>query len=108
MSTSISPHSPSSIPTRMSLEGGPIIDVDPIGEHLEVTIGCTGRARAGIALTRSEARRLATALLDASAPSLCDGDPAEIAEHLAALPAVQGSRSMTPAKAAAAMRAGLR
>lgn len=85
-----------------------MIDVDPTGGHVEVTIGCAGRARAGIALTRSEARRLATALLDASAPSLCDGDPAEIAEHLAALPAVQGSRSMTPAKAAAAMRAGLR
>lgn len=73
------------VPTRILLDGGPVIDVDPTDGHLEVTISCAGRARAGIALTRTEARNLATALLDASAPSLRDGDPAEIREHLAAV-----------------------
>lgn len=73
------------VPTRILLDGGPVIDVDPTGHHLEVTIGCPGRARAGIALTRTEARRLAVALMDASAPSLATGDPAETREHLAAM-----------------------
>lgn len=77
------------VPTRIPLEGGPTIDVDPTGEHLEVTISCTRRAHAGIALARTEARRLTVALMDASAPSLADGDPAEIREHITAVQAAQ-------------------
>lgn len=77
------------VPTRLPLEDGPTIDVDPTGDHLEVTVSCTGRARAGIALTRAEARRLAVALMDASAPSLADGDPAEVREHITAVQAAQ-------------------
>lgn len=79
-------------PIRLPLEGGPVIDVDPTGDHLEVTVSCTGRARAGIALTRPEARRLAVTLMDASAPSLADGDPAEVREHLTAVQAAQRHR----------------
>lgn len=79
----------STVPTRLSLDGGPVINVDPTDGHLEVTITCAGRARAGIALTRSEARRLATALFDASAPSFADGDPAEVAEHVTAVKAAR-------------------
>lgn len=75
----------STVPTRLPLEGGPVIDVDPTGDHLEVTITCAGRARAGIALTRTEARRLATALFDAAAPSFADSDPSEVAEHVTAV-----------------------
>lgn len=77
------------VPTRIPLEGGPTIDGDPAGNHLEVTISCTGRAHAGIALSRTDARRLAVALMDASAPSLADGDPAEIHEHITAVQAAQ-------------------
>lgn len=73
------------VPTRIALGDHSAADVDPIEQHVELTFSHNGRARTGIALTRSEARRLAVALMDAAAPSFCGGDPAEIAEHCAAV-----------------------
>lgn len=61
------------VPTRIPLEGGPIIDVDLTEQHLEVTISCAGRAHAGIALARPEARSIAAALANAAA----EGQPLE-------------------------------
>ena len=64
-------------PTRIPLEGGPIIDVDPTEQHLEVTISCAGRTRAGIALIRPEARSIAAALANAAAEDQPLEAPAE-------------------------------
>ncbi|MGP5251477.1 hypothetical protein ACTXLT_03095 [Brachybacterium alimentarium] len=75
----------STVPTRVALGDHSAADVDPIEQHVELTFSHDGRARTGIALTRSEARRLAVALMDASAPSFCTGDPAEVAEHCDAI-----------------------
>lgn len=72
-------------PTRIALGDHSSADVDPVEQHIEVTISHGGRARTGIALTRSEARCLAVALMDAAAPSFCTGDPTEVAEHGAAV-----------------------
>ncbi|SLM98449.1 hypothetical protein FM106_15840 [Brachybacterium faecium] len=75
----------STAPTRVALGDHSSADVDPVDQHVEVTFSHEGRARTGIALTRSEARRLAVALMDAAAPSFCTGNPAEVAEHCAAV-----------------------
>lgn len=77
------------VSTEVQLENGTAVDVDPTGGNVKVTVTSAGRAHAGITLTRSEARELATALLDASAPSLADGDPDEIREHIAAAQTAQ-------------------
>lgn len=77
-------------PTRIPLDdGGPIIDVDPTDQDVELTTSCNGRAHAGVTLTRTEARRLTVALMDASAPSLVDGEAAEIHEHITVVQAAQ-------------------
>ena len=55
------------VSTRLDLEGL-TVDVDVIDDHLEVTAGIPGRTTVGLALTRSEACRLAVALLEAGAP----------------------------------------
>lgn len=102
------------VPTRIELDERTAIDVEPIGEQVEITISTLGpmvndwmpvRSTHGIAVTRTEARRLATALFDASAPSFADSDPTEIDEHINAVQATQRREVLTPAKAAARMKA---
>lgn len=80
----------STVPTRLDLEGL-VIDVDPSGapwDHVEVTFSTRWadqepRSTYGIALTAAEARKLASALLDASAPAFGVAPVEEIEEHAA-------------------------
>ncbi|MGP5261223.1 hypothetical protein ACTXMW_16275 [Brachybacterium paraconglomeratum] len=101
-------HNPT-VPTRIQLDEHTVIDVDPREEGVEVTFSTRNefgqtRSTYGIALDPDEARTLAAALLDGVAPDFGSTDPEEIEEHVEVarrLPA------MTPAKAAALMKAGV-
>ncbi|MFI8778787.1 hypothetical protein ACIGH6_17105 [Brachybacterium paraconglomeratum] len=100
----------STVPTRIQLDEFASVDVDPRDEGVEVTFS-TGnefgqtRSTYGIALVPEEARRLAAALLDGVAPNFCTADPEEIQEHVEVARRFQPP-AMTPAKAAALMKAG--
>lgn len=89
------------VSTRLDFDGLSV-DVDAIDEHVEITTGIPGRTTLGLALTPAEARRLAEALLDASAPAFGETPLAEIEEH--ARIARKNTMSVTPAKAAKQMR----
>jgi hypothetical protein len=80
----------STVPTRLDFEGL-VIDVDPSAaaiEHVEITFSTRWtdqepRTTYGIALTPTEARKLASALLDAAAPDFGSAPVEEIEEHVA-------------------------
>lgn len=99
----------STVPT--SLDFGDLrLDVDPFtdGPHSGVDITMTAhradktRSFHGIVLTPSEARKLASALLDATAPAISSSSIEEIEEH--ARVARKAVLPMTPAKFAKQMR----
>lgn len=105
------------VPTRISLDEHTVIDVDPSVnalEYVEVTFstrsGGLGEPRStfGIALTPAEARRLAEALLDGSAPTFGQSPVAEIEEHVSIARKVPGAGkntiAMSPAKCVKAQR----
>lgn len=102
--------SQSTVPTRIELDQFATIDVDPRDDGVEVTFSTRNefgetRSTYGIALDANEGRKLASALLDAVAPDFGSADLEEIEEH------VEVARrfprpAMTPAKAAALMKAG--
>ncbi|GAA1485913.1 hypothetical protein [Brachybacterium fresconis] len=76
------------VPTRIQLDEFAVIDVDPRDENAEITFSSRNefgetRTTFGIALAPEEARKLASALLDASAPDLGSADAEEIEEHVA-------------------------
>lgn len=76
------------VQTRISLDQHTVIDVDPRDENVEVTVSSRNefgetRSTFGIALTAAEARKLASALLDASAPAFGVAPVEEIEEHAA-------------------------
>lgn len=86
------------IPTRLDLDGL-TVDVQPVDDHIEVTVIAAGRATHGLALDPSEARKLASVLLDASAPAFGHTDAAEIEEHVAVARKLgQPHESLTPAQ----------
>lgn len=102
----------STVPTRIHFDEQTVIDVDPSAtplEFVEVTFstrsGALGQPRStyGIALTREEARRLASALLDASAPTVETSTLEELEEHTGVARRLRAP-AVTPAKAAKAMR----
>lgn len=118
MNTTMLPTAPAAVSTRIELDEQTTIDVDPSAapwEHVEITITTRDavfgepRTTFGIALTPSEARQLASALLDGCAPAFGVADPQALEEHVAIarrldVPTV----AMTPAKLAAAMKEGRR
>lgn len=91
----------STVPTRLDL-GDIVVDVDPAEDGVEITLTARRRSTIGIAFTRSEARQIAGALLDASAPALGEvpieevDEPVEIARRFPV--------AVTPAKYAAALK----
>ena len=94
----------STVPTRLDLDGF-TTDVGPYEDRVHITISDEQRfvVLLGLSITRTEARRLAEALLDASAPDLGSAPMEEIYEHTEV--ARKATVSMTPAKAAARMKA---
>lgn len=94
----------STVPTRLDL-GGLTTDVESHEERVHITISDERRfvVLLGLSITRTEARRLASALLDASAPYLGSAPMEEIYEHTEV--ARKATVSMTPAKVAALMKA---
>lgn len=98
------------VPTRLELDQFATIDVDPRNEGVEVTFSTRNefgetRSTYGIALDADEGRKLASALLDAVAPDFGSADPQEIEEHVEVARRFRAP-AMTPAKAAALMKAG--
>lgn len=81
---------------RISLDEATTVDVQRVGTNVEVTFTTTSSAWArstfGIALTASEARRVASALIDGAAPTLAT-DPVDVGEHAAI--AVQIDQQLT-------------
>lgn len=71
----------STVPTRLDLDGF-TTDVDPADENVNLTFTDTGRWVLGITIPRTDARRLATALLDASAPNFGTAHQDELLEHV--------------------------
>lgn len=94
----------STLPTRLELDGF-TTDVAPYEDRVHITISDEQRfvVMLGLSITRTEARRLASALLDASAPDFGSAPMEEIYEHTEV--ARKATVSMTPAKAAARMKA---
>lgn len=105
----------STVSTRLDLNGL-TVDVDPFDADEARGVDITfftrsaeplgARTQQVVVLTHSEARKLAEALLDASAPTVGMTPMEEIEEH--ARIARKNTVAMTPAKAAALMKAGAR
>lgn len=69
------------VPTRLDLDGF-TTDVEPTDDGVNITFTDRGRWALGVAITRTDARRLAEALLDASAPQFGVADLEEVEEHV--------------------------
>lgn len=70
----------STVPTRLDLDGF-TTDIEPTDDGVNITYTDHGRWALGIAISRSDARRLASALLDASAPDFGTAPVDELEEH---------------------------
>lgn len=95
-------HSPAALSTRVDL-GGDCADIRSVSpDQIDLTFSFRGDYLFGMRLTATEARKIASALLDAAAPDFGTSSLEEIEEHVDA--ARRAAVPMTPAKAVAAMR----